>query len=465
MCRNKRYVINKETGKRILVECGKCKSCRQKAANKRARRIRESLQPGYIQLFVSLTYHNSCVPYVFREDFEYRCARLAIHRDSVCRRVRDGVKRSTRLQVIYKHQILDVVDNDTFIDPKGLKDLKKYKGRVGVCYYDDFSDFIERLRINLKRKYNYDDSLQFYNCSEYGEKYGRPHFHTVFNVKESFKDQFVTAIYEAWPYALDYPCGIRIETAVNISRYVASYVNSGSDFPEVLKQRAFRPRWSYSQGYGVHNPMFSLDKILQKISSRDLRYPARLTINKQEVIRLMPIPDYITRRYFPVIEGYSRLTSDQIRSILDCPAQYRHFAPSNSSRFHRQSYEDVEATISRIRNCKSRYEEYTGSLGDYADKWLQFQEAKRCTLLKSFYENEDRLPVYEQYDNISEVFNGKVCAPTLEPFLRGINIDGNYNNFPHVVEQDNIYTKQYDKKCKTREMNEVLFEHINNINP
>ena len=45
------------------------------------------------------------------------------------------------------------------------KDLAHEYGKIGVCYYKDYQGFAARLRLNLKRHYNYEGKLFIYACS------------------------------------------------------------------------------------------------------------------------------------------------------------------------------------------------------------------------------------------------------------------------------------------------------------
>ena len=68
MCTHCRYVFNRYSRRHVLVKCGKCDACKQEKAIARANRIRNNLTYGKIALFITLTYANDYVPFVYRSD-------------------------------------------------------------------------------------------------------------------------------------------------------------------------------------------------------------------------------------------------------------------------------------------------------------------------------------------------------------------------------------------------------------
>ena len=69
-------------------------------------------------------------------------------------------------------------------------------------------DFLERLRDHLARKYNC--TLKYYVRGEYGDLFGRPHYHSIFFIKRDLKKPVVAynrndvrrLVDELWPYGL-----------------------------------------------------------------------------------------------------------------------------------------------------------------------------------------------------------------------------------------------------------------------
>ena len=68
MCTNQRLIVNKFTGHKLYVPCGKCEACQQEKAAHRVSRIKSNLKDGYVYLLVSLTYNRYSCPYVDKQE-------------------------------------------------------------------------------------------------------------------------------------------------------------------------------------------------------------------------------------------------------------------------------------------------------------------------------------------------------------------------------------------------------------
>lgn len=93
-----------------------------------------------------------------------------------------------------------------------------------------FQKFMKRLR---KR---FGQNIRFYHCGEYGEQYGRPHYHAcIFNF--DFKDKKFwrmsndnrlytsEALQELWPYGYSSIGDVTFESAAYVARYIMKKVN------------------------------------------------------------------------------------------------------------------------------------------------------------------------------------------------------------------------------------------------
>lgn len=122
MCTSPR-IIKVETyeGTRtIKVPCGKCPECLKTKQNDYMVRIYEELMQCKKACFVTLTYSNATVPYLFRN--------------------------GKRFNVVWK---------------------------------DDVKDWIKRYRTNYERQTGV-KGIRYFLCSEYGPKTHRPHYHAIF---------------------------------------------------------------------------------------------------------------------------------------------------------------------------------------------------------------------------------------------------------------------------------------------
>lgn len=97
----------------------------------------------------------------------------------------------------------------------------------GGLHYKDFQLFFKRLR---KRFPN--NTIRFYMCGEYGENYGRPHFHAcVFGLdfpdrvihSRTGSDHFIyrsEILEKLWPFGFSSVADFSFETAAYVARYV-----------------------------------------------------------------------------------------------------------------------------------------------------------------------------------------------------------------------------------------------------
>jgi hypothetical protein len=103
----------------------------------------------------------------------------------------------------------------------------------------EFQLFMKRLR---KR---FGEGIRFYHCGEYGEVYGRPHYHAIlFNF--DFEDKYVWSVNnghrlyrspsleEVWPYGHSSIGTVTFESAAYVARYVMKKV-TGDDAEEHYK--------------------------------------------------------------------------------------------------------------------------------------------------------------------------------------------------------------------------------------
>jgi hypothetical protein len=98
-------------------------------------------------------------------------------------------------------------------------------------HYDDFQRFMKRLRKRYQGK-----TIRFYMAGEYGENFGRPHFHAcIFNL--DFEDKYLwqktdsgSKIYrskileELWPFGYSSIGEVNFQSAAYVARYIMKKV-------------------------------------------------------------------------------------------------------------------------------------------------------------------------------------------------------------------------------------------------
>ena len=326
MCINNKWITNKYTGQDIFVPCGKCASCQQEKAMRRVTRLRNSVTSDYISLFVTLTYDNTFIPYVRRQDVANKVFPLPVYRDKRQYYYYDRSLKSLVSKVINGTVCLDKISKVKYgrsIEEhsnlvNSLTDLKntnqRYdkftKDKISVIYYKDLQNFIKRLRQNVWRDYGIHSPIKVFMCSEYGPTTWRGHFHLLLFIPSAFDKEFRNSIVKSWPFADKDITRENIKFDFGAKHYVAAYVNRPTDYPSFLSSPAVRPKSSSSTNLGFDNDFFSLDKVLEAAAKRDLRYHREVKIDRVPTPVVSPIPQYVINRYFPPFKGLSRLPLD-----------------------------------------------------------------------------------------------------------------------------------------------------------
>lgn len=104
----------------------------------------------------------------------------------------------------------------------------------GTLVKKDFQDFMKRFRkrfsgIDMDQEGNF--PIRFFHCGEYGEKYGRPHYHAaifnfIFDDLVLFKSKMGIKLYtspslqELWPHGFVTVGALTFESAAYVARYI-----------------------------------------------------------------------------------------------------------------------------------------------------------------------------------------------------------------------------------------------------
>lgn len=330
----------------MTVECGVCPACKQKKAGKRASRIRHNMVmkngfPAYDVIFGTLTYANEYIPYIRISDvnkfFENNDIGIPIYRDRDRRLYRKKYVNHNELK------ILDVVGLEGLMSRSGSFDhfedvtfepLRKWIGKnrweyfdtdkVSVCYFRDIQNFVKRSRINAERAGCY-DKIKIFQCSEYGENGCRAHFHFLAFVPRGTKQFWKEIFAQSWPY--DYNVRRRIKDDLGAASYLSTYVNNPSSLCSFLSgSPCFRPRHSFSLGFGLGFEDFQFDKLIECIRKGDFIYSEDIMSKRGKSIKVdSVIPQYVINQFFPKFKGYSKFDAASLYSFLSNPASITEF--------------------------------------------------------------------------------------------------------------------------------------------
>lgn len=421
MCTHTRSIRNKYTGKSVRVACGKCESCLQEKALSRANRIRLNSSYGKVALFVTLTYDNDYLPYVRRSEL---CdTTVMVYRRKSVRKYRDKVKVDSSSYIVDQVFVSDLPDLFGVLSPVKFGD----DDCIGVCYYPDFKNFVKRLRINLKRHFNYDKIISYYGCSEYGSVSKRPHFHALIFVDKDDVEVLRSAIVESWPFADKCRTENFIEVAKDASSYVASYVNSPHSVTSLYSSLPFRQKHSFSKGFGCNGSVFSLRSVVEKIQRGDLQYRVQTFKDGVPCVSSVPVPQYVINRYFPKFKGYSLLSDSKIRELLLRTKELAYEVSQLDSRFV-WSKDDEYHFYRRLISIRKvfcavfnwdfdRFAIYYPRL--YTSCWSQY----KSLLLKNSYDMVLRDADWSYfYENNNDLVFGIVRNPYLIDFFDNIGV-------------------------------------------
>lgn len=343
-----------------LVRCGKCVQCRDFKRQTLSSALQTECYAHKYQLFITLTYDNNNIPYIdFRTNHE-------LEENSFCTKIVNGLPtfcvahnlhhgdNSVSYKINYGD--LDNVRLWSDLDYTALRPLldeyntrrHKYMSRYpdrdfsGECFqddvipfvhYPDLQKFMKRLRITIKRKFNYDEEVRFYAIGEYGTNSLRPHWHIILNhdcdtlndycrKKENWtyirtrndgKELYsLNLIHSLWSFGTE----ITEVADKNAYTYLASYVNQSACYPKLL-QKWFPQRSRHSNYLGEFRST-SRTASLFKEKAFDQLTTIRKVVTKNGISYEQdfsaPLSSY--SRFIPKFSGLGTMSTEEIYRTL-----------------------------------------------------------------------------------------------------------------------------------------------------
>lgn len=489
------------------MPCGTCDVCLQQKADRRATRIvNHEKSTGKVCLFVTLTYDNRFIPYIRPSELRPGCS-YNIYRDAEVRYVRSLRKRTDGGYYMYPkvYRGTHVIDTRKFVplckeehlsdfDLTNMPLLRKRDGfdflghvkyseipdKVSVSFFKDWQDFYKRFEINYVRTFGERPVRSYYVTSEYGETYGRIHFHSLIWCDIESIHKYEHIIRHSWQYNGNRRYTVKVEVARKPAAYVASYVNSGVEFPHFLR-RYHRPKNSYSQGFGMDCLYFSLDYIASRIEQGTLLYPVEKDIEGQKFKSYVPFPRYVLRRWFPYFPGCSSLSSDEIFACCEDPEFLRSKTDifSDGILFDK---ERKEHAITRLYGARKRFREYCLSpgnrwqdsspylgpwkddhltsglnIGDFARLYVRLRSLIPAFYMRQSMEEFEKLNLHWCYYYTDLDYNKKdfyaVYLARSPKIREHIPKNFSWDSLPIQEQSMNIHYKfKYDKKLKQKKV-------------
>lgn len=469
MCTHKKKIINKYTGKSLYVDCGHCHTCQQKKADSHLSRILNfERDQNYFRIFVTLNYCNEALPYIDLNDSCNTSSELHVYR--LCRiRYHHPKGHASRRVVTPGPYHLGVVPVSEYNRKEGVNsDITGCRkptrfplnSAVGVLWTPDFSLFIRKLRQYLKYNYKLDvnGQLYYYKIGEYGPTTFRPHFHAILYFPFEWSKYYVQirrAIVASWPFASSRQISENIGIASSGQRYVSQYCVRPSEYPPFLSLRKICQKPSFTRGYGYNEKYFSSSKIKASIERRDFSYSYSY-LGKDGILyrNVVPLPQYIVRRYFPRIKGLYLLSNTALLCVLQRPSALSEY----SALLGYSDSKEVQTYIRRLETARFRLQV---SSYDYSRLYLQTLSSYNSYLLRYSHSLCDDLSQY--YDNPSEIDYYRHTNKSFDVSFQLASFDCNL--YPsRIIDDISVEKKYQDFLKRPKIVDKVVDNQIHYIN-
>ncbi len=219
-------VITTRDNRRMVVSCGKCRSCLIQRMRSKSLVCAEQEKLSRYTFFVTLTYDRYNVPKMYPVYLKD----TAVNRQYV---------------ELYDEETGELVSSCYYPHSKVKQIMSRCDDKkLHYSRYSDLQKFVKRLRrrVSTNNKYN-NEKIKYYSVSEYGPRTFRPHFHVLFYFDNpELAQDFGVLVHKAWSLGYTYTT----LSHGGVSSYVASYVNSLVFVPEIFKGHATRAKSSHS---------------------------------------------------------------------------------------------------------------------------------------------------------------------------------------------------------------------------
>lgn len=214
-CLRPRKIVNPYTSQELIVPCGHCEACRLNRNQHLTLLCDLEKEANKYCVFVTLTYANRFIPR----------AKLI-----------DSLERSYAYDLVSDDgELLGTFDMSEDYKESLLKKIYLFDS-VPYLRKTDLQKFFKRFRYYAKKSTK--EKIRYFACGEYGPVHFRPHFHVLFYFNDPQTLQVCEqAVLSAWPFG-------RVDVQISsgkTSSYVAGYVNSACNLPEIFKVPATRP--------------------------------------------------------------------------------------------------------------------------------------------------------------------------------------------------------------------------------
>ena len=409
---------------------------------------------NYFTIFITLNYSNDYVPYIHAADLRSAdCDNINVYRSKDFKMVGRKIKRRVNVSgpcILGHFSVLSKSDFRRLENSYSAVAPVNFVGtgdEIAVCYSMDFTNFLKRFKRSMKKYYNIEltnENFSYTRASEYGPTTFRPHFHALLYFSPDLANEYVhikRAIIQAWPFCSYDQISGNIEVAKSASKYVSLYTVRPSDTPSLLQMRSIAAKSSNSMGFGFGNKHFHISYIVDAIRRENLTYPYTF-ITKEGITSVTDLrfPQYVMRRYFPVIPCRYLFDDETIYNILKYPSTLYSF-----QRYTTVSKEALKKAVSSLIHARERFGPFASI---FPELYMRFDYLRSMDLLRMQYSQYSDVH-YENYDIYSTSFVRLRRPSDLFPFEKL-----NPNKYQDRLKKDVECLLEYNDVMKKRKTNE-----------
>ena len=266
-----------------MVKCGKCVLC-QSDKGDRMSALCSTVEHQYrFAMFFTLTYDPKYLPMC-------RCELEQITDDECMYKFVSTCERLNEQNKVLSFGVCDISDIDML-----EKRFHLGTDTFAYCSTREMQLFIKRFRKHLNKKIKQSNEtfcdFKYFMCSEYGCQKLRPHYHGLFFFNSTFLyEVFSEILHKSWQFGfVDFSL-----SRGGVSSYVASYINSISDVPELLTQGRFRCKHIHSTRFV--EAVYNIER--EKIYEADYRRIIQTGIDIGGN-RFLPLSNNVSSIFFP----------------------------------------------------------------------------------------------------------------------------------------------------------------------
>lgn len=334
-CLDPKYKKNPYTGELMLCGCGQCEAClRAKSAMLTTKVKLESLKHKY-KFFITLTYDPEFLPIMKGVEVPNNVG-YTYNMVSCCTRLKEDD---------------DVLCDNINYSKKQLFILSK-KCNIGINQFGygskyELQLFLKRLRkvlhTNKRLLHIKDEKIRYFATMEYGPNTFRPHYHLILWFDDrQIAEAMPFLVSESWKFGITDVQSIEHDCA----SYVASYVNSLSDLPEIFRKGKCKPFVTHSQFLGEEYSLSDAEKVYQMPVEDFVKRSFKCDDS---------VSDYILwrsaqNRFYPKCRAFTTSSSDERKRLYTC---YDAFRTRNET--HRKPFQLAKELIEHFINDHTGY--------------------------------------------------------------------------------------------------------------